>query len=71
MTRTLVSAWLENHGWKRANDCVYKKANRTAVLLNSFIQVNGKGARVVIFYDEADLQDYGIVAKHAPVMILA
>lgn len=72
MNKEQIAKWLEKHGWlKGASYCTYKKGNRMAVLTNSFIQVNGTGTRVVIFYDEAELQDYGIVAKHAPVIILA
>ena len=69
MTKTQVSAWLEKHGWTRKSQSIYKKADRVVVVSSTGVQLNGTDT--CIFYDEADLQDYGIVAKHAPVMILA
>ena len=69
MTRTQVSAWLEKHNWTRSSQSIYKKANRVVVVNNTNVQLNGTDT--CIFYDEANLEDYGIVSTNSPVIILA
>ena len=69
MTREQVSAWLEKHNWKRSSQDIYKKANRVVVVNSLGVLLNGTDS--CIFYDEASLEDYGIVSTNAPVIILA